>query len=36
MIKEADKKEYEYHDGKMKDRVEYRLLKREWEEQHNI
>lgn len=36
MIKEADKKEYEYHDGKMKDRVEYRLLKREWEEQNNI
>ncbi len=31
MIKEADKKEYEYHDGKMKDRVEYRLLKSEWE-----
>lgn len=31
MIKEADKKEYEYHDGKMKDRVEYRLLKNEWE-----
>lgn len=36
MIKETDKKEYEYHDGRMKDRVEYRILKREWEEQHNI
>lgn len=35
MIKEADKKEYEYHDGRMKDRVEYRLLKKEWREQYD-
>lgn len=31
MIKEAELKEYEWHDGKMKDRLEYRLLKDEWE-----
>ena len=31
MIKEAELKEYEWHDGKMKDRLEYRLLKTEWE-----
>ena len=30
MIKEAEHKEYEWHDGKMKDRLEYRLLKDEW------
>jgi len=29
-IKEAEFKEYVYHDGKFKDRVEYRLLKKEW------
>ena len=29
-IKEAEFKEYIYHDGKFKDRVEYRLLKKEW------
>jgi len=29
-IKEAEFKEYEYHDGKIKDRVEYRILKNEW------
>ena len=29
-IKEAEFKEYIYHDGKLKDRVEYRLLKHEW------
>ena len=29
-IKEAEFKEYVYHDGKYKDRVEYRLLKKEW------
>ena len=31
MIKEAEHKDYEWHDGKMKDRLEYRLLKSEWE-----
>lgn len=30
MIKEAEHKEYEWHDGKMKDRLEYRLLRDEW------
>lgn len=30
LIKEADFVEYEWHDGKLKDRVEYRLLRREW------
>jgi len=29
-IKEAEFKEYTYHEGKLKDRVEYRLLKNEW------
>ena len=29
-IKEADRKHHEWHDGQMKDRVEYRLLKDEW------
>jgi ribosomal-protein-alanine N-acetyltransferase len=29
-IKEADYKEYVYHEGKLKDRVEYRLLRNEW------
>ena len=28
--KEAEFKDYVYHDGKLKDRVEYRLLKHEW------
>jgi ribosomal-protein-alanine N-acetyltransferase len=28
-IKEADRKDYVWHDGKLKDRVEYRLLKEE-------
>ena len=32
-IKEADFKEYVYHDGKFKNRVEYRLLKKEWKKQ---
>ena len=31
LIKEAEHKDYEWHDGKMKDRLEYRLLKSEWE-----
>ena len=30
MIKEAEHVDYEWHDGKMKTRVEYRLLKSEW------
>ena len=30
LIKEADFKEYQWHDGKLKDRVEYRLLAHEW------
>lgn len=30
MIKEADFLKKEWHDGKMKDRVEYRLLREEW------
>ena len=29
--KEAEFKEYTFHDGKIKDRVEYRMLKSEWE-----
>ena len=32
-IKEAEFIEYVFHDGKFKDRVEYRLLKKEWEKQ---
>ena len=28
--KEAERKSYVWHDGRMKDRVEYRLLKDEW------
>ena len=31
MIKEAEHVNYEWHDGKMKTRIEYRLLKNEWE-----
>ena len=30
LVKEADFKEYQWHDGKLKDRVEYRLLRSEW------
>ncbi len=30
LIKEAEHIDYEWHDGKMKTRVEYRLLKKEW------
>lgn len=30
MIREAEHIDYEWHDGKMKTRREYRLLKREW------
>ena len=32
MIKEAEHLDYEWHDGKMKTRLEYRLLKNEWAE----
>ncbi len=31
MIKEAEHIDYEWHDGKMKTRLEYRLLRKEWE-----
>ncbi len=27
--------DHEWHDGKMKTRLEYRLLKSEWESSHN-
>ncbi len=30
MMKEAEHIEWEWHDGKMKNRLEYRLLKHEW------
>lgn len=32
LIQEAEHVDYEWHDGKMKTRLEYRLLKREWED----
>ena len=32
MIKEAEHVDYEWHDGYMKTRLEYRLLKNEWEQ----
>lgn len=31
LIKEAEHIDYEWHDGKLKTRLEYRLLRREWE-----
>lgn len=31
LIKEVEHVDYEWHDGKMKTRLEYRLLKQEWE-----
>ena len=31
MVKEAELKDHEWHDGKLKTRVEYRLLRDEWE-----
>lgn len=34
LIKEAEHIDYEWHDGKMKTRLEYRLLKREWQAQN--
>jgi ribosomal-protein-alanine N-acetyltransferase len=33
LIKEAEYKEYILHEGKLKDRVEYRLLKNEWKKE---
>lgn len=35
LIKEAEHLDWEWHDGKMKNRVEYRLLKSEWENLQN-
>ncbi|RKM55781.1 N-acetyltransferase [Butyrivibrio sp. X503] len=35
LIKEAEHIDYEWHDGKMKTRLEYRLLKREWKKWSN-
>lgn len=32
MIKEAEHIDYEWHDGKIKTRLEYRLLRREWKD----
>ncbi len=32
LIKEAEHLDHEWHDGKMKTRLEYRLLRNEWEE----
>lgn len=34
MVKEAEHIEWEWHDGKMKNRLEYRLLKKEWEDKN--
>jgi len=34
LIKEAERPDYEWHDGKMKTRLEYRLLKNEWAEKN--
>ncbi len=34
MIKEAEHVDYEWHDGGMKTRLEYRLLRKEWEATH--
>ena len=31
LIKEAEHVDYEWHDDRMKTRLEYRLLKSEWE-----
>lgn len=30
LIKESEHIDYEWHDGKMKTRLEYRLLRKEW------
>ena len=34
MMKEAERPDYEWHDGRMKTRLEYRLLKNEWMERN--
>ena len=34
LIKEAEYKSFIWHDGRMKDRVEYRLLKDEWQNEY--
>lgn len=34
LIREAEHIDYEWHDGKLKTRLEYRLLKPEWEHAH--
>ena len=36
MIREAEHLDYEWHDGKMKTRLEYRLLRHEWEKQQEL
>lgn len=36
LIKEAEHIDYEWHDGKMKTRLEYRLLKREWRQADHL
>lgn len=36
MIKEAHQAAVAWHDGKMRDRVAYRLLRREWEERKKL
>lgn len=36
MIKEAEYKKYQFHEDRLKDRVECRLLKHEWEKQREI
>lgn len=36
MIKEGEFKEYEWHDGRLKDRVAYRLLRSEWGSNHRV
>lgn len=32
LIKEAEHIDYEWHDGKMKTRLEYRMLRNEWQQ----
>ena len=36
MIKEAEHLDYEWYDGKMKTRLEYRLLRYEWKLHSNF
>lgn len=36
LVKEAEHVDYEWHDGKMKTRLEYRLLKKEWQQIANF